>query len=410
MGLKHNFIFGILGGIVCTQALASNTSKYNIDDFEIGGTLIFQREEYSGVLTDTGSSRSSSFLRKADAKLKIPIYAETAFKLKLKSKKSGDVVVSDAYINSDLNHGLSIKAGRFDPEFGHELTGSTSWTTAIERSSIYDLLVLSGDGSDGEGVSLSYSTDAFHGNFSAYRIPDGLFYSSRLVTISSPVKHHCTTLGFSVTYTNDELTDVGTINSDLGFWYLGDDSDANSIKLAESSYVNPIKLARSYQDDDVISDNLEMGLELAYQRYNTLFQAEYVRRDYTYLDNLTDTLAEGYSLQLAYTLTGESRRFDKSNATYKGIKPNHNFRLIPGAWEVFFRHEDLKVAQIPKSSTNGEPSEVNRANVSTAGINWYYREDIRISASYSKIYAPADDNDEGEIRGSGMALRTQLIF
>jgi phosphate-selective porin OprO/OprP len=398
-----------MGSVLCVQALASDTGNNFMDGIELGGTLIFQREGYRGVLTDSGESKSSSFLRKADAKVKVPLFDGAEFKLKIKAKKSGEVVVSDVYVNSDLISGLSIRAGRFDPEFGHELTGSTSWTTAIEKSSIYDLLVLSGDGSDGRGVSLNYSSDDYHGNFSVYQIPETLFYSSRLVTMTTPEKSHRLSVGGSFTYTNDLLTDVGTINSDLGFWYLGDESDANSIKLAEASSINPIRLLRSYHDD-VISDNREMGLELAYQHFNALLQAEYIRRDYTSPDSRVNTQAEGHSLQLAYTLTGEPRGFDKSNATYKGIKPKGRYGPIPGAWELFFRHEGLKVVQEAYSSTNYLSSEVNRAKINTMGINWYYRDDIRISASYSRVFAPADDNDEGEIKGSGMAIRTQLIF
>jgi phosphate-selective porin OprO/OprP len=153
-----------------------------------------------------------------------------------------------------------------------------------------------------------------------------------------------------------------------------------------------------------------MGLELAYQHHSALFQAEYVRRDYTSRYSETSTQAEGYFVQLAYTLTGEHRRIKKSNATFKGIKPDKRHSVIPGAWEVFLRHENIEVAQESNSSTDKLSTEVRRANVNTIGINWYYREDFRLSSSYSRVFAPADDNDEGHIRGSGMALRALYTF
>jgi phosphate-selective porin OprO/OprP len=395
---KQNVTLCIFGGIMCTQVSANGVLKHETDAIDIGATLMFQKEEYRGVLTDSGSSQSASFLRKAKVKVKIPLYRKTVFKLKFNKHKSDDVTVTDAFVKSGLIPGFSLKAGRFDPEFGLELTGSGSWTTAIERSSIYDLLLLSGDGANGEGLSLSYSADSFHGNFSAYHIPNTVFYSSRLVYMPIHKNAHRLLFGYSVTYTGDLVSNDGEIKSELGFWSLGDDSDTNPIKLAKRV------------DDEAISDNREMGLEVAYQYQNALFQAEYVRRDYASQDSRINTLAEGYSLQLAYTLTGESRRFKNSNATYKGIKPKHRHGPVPGAWEIFLRHDDLKVNQESYASSNDLSSEVRRADVNTLGINWYYREDLRISTSYSRVFAPADDNDEGQTRGSGMALRMLFTF
>jgi phosphate-selective porin OprO/OprP len=398
LGVKIKLISIILASIMCTQAPANDSRKYGIDGIDLGATLTFQREWYRGVLTDNGLTNSSSFLRKADVKAKIPLFDKTIFKLKLKVQRSDKITATDAYINSELMPGLSIRAGRYDPEFSHELTGSSSWTTAVERSSIYDLLALSGDGSDGEGISLNYSTDAFHGNFTLYNIPNTLFYSTRLVLLPIHENTHRLTFGYSATFTEDPVANDGEIKSSMGFWSLDDNSDTNLIKLAESV------------DDDTIIDNLEMGLELTYLYHNILFQAEYVRRDYTSPDKQITTLAEGFSLQLAYSLTGNPRRFNKSNATYKGLKPIRHHAPFPGAWEVFLRYEDLESTQESQISLNNYLSEEKQANVYTIGINWYFLEDLRISTSYSRVYAPADDNDEGQIRGTGMALRTLLTF
>jgi phosphate-selective porin OprO/OprP len=390
---KQKHIFGIIVSILCGQILIKDAKASDKDIFDIGATLILQRESYGGVLTDSGSEHSASFLRRADIKIEIPIFDETSFNVKIKTQRSGEISASDAYVDLDMISGFSIRAGRFDPEFGHELTGSTNWTTAIERSAIYDLLLMSGDGSDGEGVSLSYSSNTFHGNLSIYHNTDTTFYSSRLVSITAPANTHRLMFGYSVTCTDDMVADDGEINSDMGFWYLDQDSDVNSIKLAKSL------------DDDVISDNREMGLELAYQYHSALFQTEYVRRNYTSQNREITALAEGHFVQLAYTLTGEARRYKKSNATFKGIKPSHHHGTIPGAWEIFLRHEDIKVTQELNISANDPTSDVRRANVNTIGLNWYYRENLRLSSSYSRIYAPADDNDVGQTRGSGMAIR-----
>jgi phosphate-selective porin OprO/OprP len=396
--LRQILIFSIFGGVMSTQVLSAEAKDSETDSINMSGTLIFQREGYRGVLTDDGLTSSSSFLRKADIKAQLTLFDNAEVKVKIKGDGSGELTVSDTYINFALTPALSIKAGRFDPEFGQELTVSTNWTTAIERSSIYDLLALSGDGSDGEGISLNYSDYAFHGNLSAYDIPNTVFYSSRLVYMPINKNTQRLLLGYSTTYTDDLVANDGAIKSGLGFWSLGDEAGTNTIKLAKSVGGN------------VISENREAGVELAYQNHNTLFQAEYIRRDYTSQDSLVNTLAKGYSLQLAYTLTGEPRRFKSSDATYKGIKPKNRHGAIPGAWEVFFRHEGLKVGQDSYNSNNELSTEVRRANVNTIGLNWYFREDIRISTSYSQIYAPADDNDVGEIRGSGMSLRTLLVF
>ncbi len=397
-GFRLFVMVGVSAVVVSGESRADDTGQYGMAAADIGATLMFQREIYRGVLTDHGESYSSSFLRRAEAKLKVPIFDDTIFKLKLKARRSDEVVVSDAFVNWEFDSDFAIQAGRYDPEFGLELTGSTAWSTAVERSSIYDLLVISGDGSEGQGMALNYSSDAFHGNMSVYHIPDTNVFSGRFVSFPIHENSHRLLFGFSASFSDDSLSDDGEIKTTLGFWSLGDSSDTNSIKLAKDV------------GDEGIIHNREKGLELAYQYRNALFQAEYIRREFTSQDRQIDTRAGGYSLQLAYTLTGEYRRFKRSNATYLGVDGGTRQGFLPGAWELYLKYDYLKAIREQTVSVNDTTSDIRRATVSTLGVNWYWKEDLKISTGYSWVYAPADANDEDEIRGSGLGVRATLKF
>src|SRR5690606_10433565 len=121
--------------------------------------------------------------------------------------------------------------------------------------------------------------------------------------------------------------------------------------------------------------------------------------------NTNDLEVTGYNMQLAYTLTGESRGYKLDGGKFDKIKPA-NKQL--GAWEVFYRYDNLNVDEIARVNRMTLQPGVTLANVEagatahTLGVNWYANEAIRVSLNYVK----ADVNDIQNANGddSGDAL------
>lgn len=384
----------ILYGVGSVQAKDNYSEKHWYSDIDVDATLIFQSEEYNGVITDNGDDYKRSFLRRADVEFEKSLSESIELTSKIKSTRSGDAEISDAVARFYLPNYVNISVGRFDPEFGLELTGSSRGTIGIEKSPIYDLLLTGGDGADGVGAEVNYTTDNVHAVVSAYEIDDSVRYGGRLVISPIKGKSHRLHIGASISAASATIASDGEIKSGLGFWTVGDDSETNAIKLAKD--VN----------SGVIKDNEESGVELLYQVDNISLQSEYVLRTYQSDAGQYDTEARGYYWQLVYTLTGEARSYKKRNATLRGVKPTKKDGALPGAWEVFYRYSGLEAEQERGNSTN----EFRKSNVHVFGVNWYCKKDLRISFNYSDIHTPADDNDVGEVDGDGFALQTVFRF
>src|SRR5690606_39586176 len=79
-----------------------------------------------------------------------------------------------------------------------------------------------------------------------------------------------------------------------------------------------------------------------------------------------DRDATGYYVQAAYTLTGEARSYRLNGGRFDSIKPSNP---SVGAWEVFYRYEDLSVEQTGVAD--------REASIHTLGVNWYANEAIK---------------------------------
>jgi len=97
----------------------------------------------------------------------------------------------------------------------------------------------------------------------------------------------------------------------------------------------------------------------------------------------------GFYAHTSYFITGESRAYIPTEASFGRVDPKRNFNLISGsgsgAWEIALRysHVDLNDGDIQ----GGEENNV------TAGLNWYLNPNIRIMFNY--VFAHVKDSSAG---------------
>jgi len=114
----------------------------------------------------------------------------------------------------------------------------------------------------------------------------------------------------------------------------------------------------------------------------------------------------GYYLYGSYFLTGENRRYNKSNGTFTRIEPKHNFRPFKGgwgAWELGLRYSYLDL--------NSGGIKGGKETNFTVGLNWYLHPKMRFMFNY--IRANVEDRDDPSINDGTadiFASRFQVVF
>ncbi len=91
-------------------------------------------------------------------------------------------------------------------------------------------------------------------------------------------------------------------------------------------------------------------------------------------DEFSDTCdieMDGFYVQAAYTLTGETRGYKAGSGAFAAIKPKNE----GGAWEVVARYEDAEV-EIPGRSLSADLERM------VLGVNWYVNKNVKFMLNY----------------------------
>jgi phosphate-selective porin OprO/OprP len=137
----------------------------------------------------------------------------------------------------------------------------------------------------------------------------------------------------------------------------------------------------------------DAGLEFAANFKNYYFQAEnfWYGVDRRQPSTLDDPSFGGYYLQGSWIITGESRRYNMTNASYQAPKPLKPFSLSGGghgAWELGLRfshtdlnfHEGTALTAAAADSVRGGVQDIW-----TLGLNWYPNSNLKFMANYLRI-------------------------
>ncbi len=170
--------------------------------------------------------------------------------------------------------------------------------------------------------------------------------------------------GASGTYTPGSTTDNA---------YL-EDSDENRLSLTEFSSTYDSGQAPWETDDDTNTTDIQTYL-------NSLEDGDSLRghtvvnpRTAKYSgnpDNTCDLEMDGFYVQAAYTLTGETRGYKAGSGAFAAIKPKGD----GGAWEVVARYEDADI-DVPGRSLSADLERM------VLGVNWYVNKNVKFMLNY----------------------------
>lgn len=153
-----------------------------------------------------------------------------------------------------------------------------------------------------------------------------------------------------------------------------------------------------------------IGAELAAAYGPGYLQAEYDNARF-HETGLRDNTVTGYSITAAYTLTGETRPYKPSDATYGGIAPAH----AHGAWELAVRYEKARnggnggvFTGLALAGLKASLATLDQVTVLTAGLNYYPNARVRFMLDYE--HGKADLGKAGSDSANTVAARAQLVF
>ena len=156
-----------------------------------------------------------------------------------------------------------------------------------------------------------------------------------------------------------------------------------------------------------------------------IWQGEYYHYDVD-RQGLRSNTFDGYYGQVAYTLIGETHRYNPQSASYFRIYPNHPFSWRDGtwgAWEVAGRvsYVDLNSYFTAGQSLTSQPDAIDggKQRGYTLGLNWYPNDLIRFELDYNRI--DYDKANGTAVTGAplgvpvgahfnALSLRSQVVF
>ncbi|MGH8199631.1 MAG: OprO/OprP family phosphate-selective porin [Steroidobacteraceae bacterium] len=124
-----------------------------------------------------------------------------------------------------------------------------------------------------------------------------------------------------------------------------------------------------------------------------------------------DDMVTAYSATVAYTLTGETRRYNTQDATYLGIVPQHSY----GAWELAVRYDQARndgsdgiYTGLALPGAKAAAATADKVTVVTVGLNYYPNDHVRFVLDYE--HGEADLGKAGTDRPNTIGARAQLWF
>ncbi len=127
-------------------------------------------------------------------------------------------------------------------------------------------------------------------------------------------------------------------------------------------------------DDGTTVDSSAVGDFIVRERARTRMTEAVAAVDEMFSDapaNTCDIEMDGFYLQAAYTLTGETRGYKGGSGAFAAIKPKNE----GGAWEVVARYEDADI-DIPGRNLSAELERM------VLGVNWYVNKNVKFMLNY----------------------------
>ncbi|MBD9466631.1 OprO/OprP family phosphate-selective porin [Pseudomonas sp. Pdm06] len=384
--------------------------------FKLGGRLQADYSQFDGIYTDNGKSADAAYIRRGFLELSGVLYTDWAYTINYDfAHNSGDSdngYFDEASLAYNGFKPVSIKVGRFDPDFGLEKATSSKWVTAPERNAAYDLIDWANSHQNGLGIQASSTfADSFYASAGVFSkdTDDTDGDSVKQVNgrfVFAPMHEAGNVLHFGLNVASRDVSDTAfdaRYRSRLGMRGVetlgGNDAGPNGNRPVLGGANN--SPAGSYDTDTAF------GLEAAFAMGPASIQGEYIsRKTKADSDAFEDLKGHGFYVQGAYTITGESRGYKVGK--FDAIKPQNK---SIGAWEVFYRFDSMTVEDdnITTASATREVGDAE-AKVHNLGVNWYANEAVKITGAYVKAKTDKVTNANGDDDGDGFVVRAQYVF
>jgi phosphate-selective porin OprO/OprP len=120
---------------------------------------------------------------------------------------------------------------------------------------------------------------------------------------------------------------------------------------------------------------------------------------------------KGWYVQGAYALTGETKRYDPSTASFRQLSPSAPLGEGGiGAWELAARYSNLDLNYLPLVAASAGGIGGGNQNVWTLGLNWYPTSGIRFALDYDNIRVHHPNAPANDLSADAIALRSQVSF
>jgi len=372
--------------------------------FKINGRLQTDADSFDGFYTKNGERADETYLRRARLEISGVAFTDWGYTFQ---RNFGDNSSNWRELAIHYNgwEPVQISVGRIRPTFGLEWATSSKWITAIERSALSDLAPWV-NSEEGEGIRVRTTVGMFHGEAGAYRQDGDMLEDENGANNTSFVLRGV----------------IAPIVEKDQVLHLGASFGKRDLEEGYQERIRPRLSVRGTTEDrangnratfgGTVTDGSDQvwGLEAAYMIGPFSVQGEYRTRTVDAMEGFEDLEATGYNVQLAYTLTGESRSYKLDGGKFDKIKPENK---RTGAWEVFYRFEDItvdKTGVLPSGYVGALDSAKAGAKTHTVGVNWYANEAVKISANYLKTSVDDVVNANGDDDGDAISLRAQYAF
>ncbi len=387
-GLRTALAAAVLAFALPIAALADG-SEPELPTIKFNARLIVQHDSFDGVYSEEGNRLAATYPRRARIGISGRLAEPLKYALDVDFDLDGVLLKTAELSWTGLGFG-TLSAGRFDPDFGLEHATSSNWTIGVERSAMWDLAPDIADIEKGYGAQFDTVGAHVYASAGVFHWPNGNGATARFVY--APILAERRVLHLGVSLAGQRLDAYnGRIRTRLGVRGVSETDGGNRITLAP-------KL-----DDGAFDHQRLVDLEFAAVHGALSLQAEALWRRLT--GNVPARTATGAYAQIAWTLTGEARRYDLDGAKFRRFEAADP-RI--GVWEVFYRHDWLRVRGEPGMLGDGRDSGTARANV--FGVNWYANKWLRLSLNVLRGRTGGIVNDVGNEAGTAYSLRLQMVY
>jgi len=354
--------------------------------FKLGGRFQLDYNDFDGVINSVpGKDGSDAFFRRARIELGGHYY-DWGYYMSYNLTDSGSIDQMHTTYQG-IGPLAQLTFGQQKENFGLEDTGSSKWITALERSMPANAF----DTGNNIGVKLHGANDLVTYSVGVYR--EGIdqdneldaAYTGRLVVRPMYGSDGLVHIGAGYTVRDGDFTDF---NSRLGV--RGGESGSSAGRV------------RTRYTGGAMGDEFEAwNLELAASFGPFHAMAEYFDGEISGAGGAEDIEADGYYVQGAWILTGETRRYKTDIAAFDSVKPSKS----SGACEIFARYDELDL------SGHSDPliQEIGGdASTWTLGVIWYANELVKIALNY--VHADTVEKIGSEDDGDAIVARIQFAF